>query len=83
MTKADPSEAEYAALTEALTDYQPPCADQPVFTADDPTYEALAFAVRLCANCPIRELCAAYATKANPRAGVWAGHEYPRRKKAA
>ncbi len=84
MARTDPGEALYADLTAALDTYRTPCADVPVFTAEreDVTTEALAWAIRQCQSCAVVEMCRAYAETSNPKSGIWAGREYPRRGKS-
>lgn len=83
MARTDPGEAEYTALTAGLDEHHVPCTGLDFYTADTPDEAQLAYAARLCASCPIRALCEAYAKASNPPAGIWAGRAYPqdRRKK--
>lgn len=69
-------DAAWAALDEALQDYEPPCVGHDAFTADQLTEGERAWCAVLCARCPVFALCEAYATAASVRVGFWAGHAY-------
>lgn len=78
------ADAAWDALNEALEDVTPPCSGLPLFTADSLTDEQRAECSRICARCPIADLCDAYATAAKADAGFWAGVERsPKRRRAA
>ncbi|MEV8370142.1 hypothetical protein [Microbacterium sp. NPDC064584] len=67
---------EYLALQRAREKWPPPCEGDPRFVADL-DIEASAEIADLCANvCRIRAQCMAYADKARPPAGVWAGFRF-------
>lgn len=76
MARRDPGEQQYAALVEAMETDRPACRDYELFTADDIDNQQFALAKRLCADCPLRALCQAYAVAAKPTAGIWAGKQY-------
>ena len=80
MARSDGGETEYAVLAAALDEHPAPCRDIPIFTADEISNEALADAARICRDCPLRAVCEGYAMASNPRAGIWAGRTYPRRR---
>lgn len=67
---------EFAALSDALETYRPPCHADDRYTADDLTPATLAELQAGCDLCHIRTLCAAYARAARPKIGVWAGNHY-------
>ncbi|MFI8632151.1 WhiB family transcriptional regulator [Microbacterium sp. NPDC077663] len=54
---------------------RPACAGDPRFTADFLSAAAVAQLARICAQCPVRQACAAYADTLSPytASGVWAG----------
>lgn len=71
-------------LTNLINRDHTPCADRPelFFGPDDfedePTAERaerVTAARDLCASCPVRLACLAYALKTGPANGVWAGHD--------
>jgi hypothetical protein len=64
------------ALNEALEDCAPPCAGRALFTADQLSDEERADCASICANCPVADLCGAYATADKVTSGFWAGHHY-------
>ena len=68
-----PGAAEYTALTDALTHYQPPCTEDDRYTADQHDDATLAELATGCDLCHISGLCRAYAIAAKPTAGYWAG----------
>lgn len=75
---------EWAALGEALKKTEPLCEndDRYVFEREDLHPDELAFMKRQCRTCPLADLCAAYAIKARPTGGMWAGSYYkPRTRK--
>lgn len=81
----DRAAASYAALSTALADITPPCSNDPRFILEHHEIapaELLHLRGAICFPCPLRSLCAAYATEAQPPAGVWAGQVYGRRKGA-
>lgn len=71
-------EAEYNALLDALTTYTPPCTDDDRYTADDIDDATRVELVTGCDLCRISDLCRAYASKARPTGGIWAGRTYAR-----
>ena len=50
-----------------------PCDGRPEWISESRTDRREA--ARLCAGCPIADLCGTYASTADERAGVWAGHD--------
>ncbi|WP_425523021.1 WhiB family transcriptional regulator [Microbacterium salsuginis] len=58
---------------------RPACRDYEFFTADHTGAAQKALASRLCAACPLRDLCRDYAEASKPTAGIWCGIPYPRR----
>ncbi len=71
-------EEEYRALARALDTHTPRCIDDERFIAEDlERVEVTRLGLTVCNPCPIKALCAAYATKARPPAGIWAGKTYP------
>lgn len=84
--RTSPAEAAFAALARALDDEAPGCKGDARFTLDahELTREQVnALSVRVCAPCPLRDLCDAYGQLARPKAGVWAGQVYGPRKAPA
>jgi hypothetical protein len=77
--RSDKGATEYAALVEAMETVRPACRDYELFTADTTDEAQQALAARLCAACPLRDLCRDYAEASKPTAGIWAGIPYPRR----
>jgi transposase len=77
--RSDKGETEYAALVEAMEATRPACRDYELFTADNTDAAEKALAARLCAACPLRDLCRDYAEASKPTVGIWAGIPYPRR----
>jgi hypothetical protein len=71
-------EAEYAALVQAMETTRPACRGYDLFTADTTDAAEKALAARLCAECPLRDLCRDFAEASKPSAGIWAGIPYPR-----
>jgi len=69
------ADAAWLVLSAALEDTVPPCADDPLFTADSPSKDDQDFMRSLCAMCPLLAECHAYATAARPAAGFWAGRQ--------
>lgn len=69
-------EAAWAALDDALQDYEPPCDGNELFTADGLGESARAECAALCARCLVSDLCEAFADAANVKCGFWAGHQY-------
>ncbi|GGA59404.1 hypothetical protein GCM10011490_06770 [Pseudoclavibacter endophyticus] len=66
------AEREWAALQEALAVTRPACAGDDRFVADDPP----AVLAGICRRCPARAPCGAYARRAKPGAGYWAGRDW-------
>jgi transposase len=77
--RSDKGATEYAALVESMETVRPACRDYDLFTADQTDAAQQALAARLCAACPLRDLCRDYAEASKPTAGIWAGIPYPRR----
>lgn len=79
--RTEPGTREYIVLTDALNTYTPPCAGDDRYTADDVDAATRVELVTGCDLCHISALCAAYANKARPTAGMWAGryHGKPRK----
>jgi len=67
----------YKALLQAAHASPPPCTEDDLFIADDLTRADQERLAAVCDRCPIRALCADYATTARPAAGFWAGRRYP------
>ncbi len=66
--------AEYIALTRARDTWPPPCSGDPRFIDDHADTTTRADLHDICATrCRIRAQCFAYADKARPPAGIWAG----------
>ncbi|MFI8593869.1 WhiB family transcriptional regulator [Microbacterium sp. NPDC078428] len=64
----------YLALQRAREKWEPACAGDSRFTDDDADRSEL---YEICATkCRIRTQCNAYAERARPPAGIWAGHFY-------
>jgi len=72
---------EYNTLLDALNTYTPPCHSDDRYTADDIDEATRVELVTGCDLCRISGLCRAYASKARPPAGIWAGRTYPVPKK--
>ena len=72
------AEDAWDALNASLRDSPPPCDQRALFTADRLTEEQRALCASICADCPVFELCGAYATTARVTSGFWAGHLYKR-----
>lgn len=70
-----PDEA-WLSLNAALQDAEPECAGLDLFTADGLSDADRAVCASICAQCPVIELCDAYASAAGVIAGFWAGHAY-------
>ena len=49
-------------------------ADPDLFFPDREAVEAIARAKEVCASCPVREECLAYAVELNQSEGIWGGH---------
>lgn len=78
------AESTWDDLNAALEHYTPGCTGHASFTADSRADEQQAECSRICARCPIADLCDAYATAAKADAGFWAGVERsPKRRRAA
>lgn len=71
-------DAEYEALASAMDDHAPACRDVPYFITDPHVLDDdLKADLRgLCHGCPLFDLCDAYARRARPKAGFWAGRYY-------
>lgn len=72
--------AEYSALVNAMSHTQPACANDPRFILepaqlDDANKTALKV---ICRWCPLADRCGAYARKARPSGGFWAGRYWGR-----
>lgn len=72
------------ALTNVINRGNPACTDQPELFfgpdsfEDEPAAkhaERVTAARNICASCPVRLACLAYALKTRPETGVWAGHD--------
>lgn len=76
----DPAAAEFQRLARALEYLDPACRDDARFIADaeDLSSDDTTAMAATCARCPLLELCEAYATRARPVGGYWAGHRYGR-----
>ena len=74
--------AEYEALHTALNTYTPPCRGDARYTADEIDESTRAELVTGCDLCHISEACRAYANKARPTAGIWAGRTFKPRQQA-
>jgi hypothetical protein len=69
--------AEYDALTRAAALWPPPCAGDVRWIDDNLSATARAQIAEFCFTaCRIRARCAAYALKAMPSGGIWAGYVY-------
>ena len=69
-----PGQPEHAALMKAMEDEPPACDGLEVFTHDrfdDP--EQTEMMRGICRDCPLVEMCAAFAAAGRPSAGMWAG----------
>lgn len=67
-------QAEHAALVAAMEEHTPGCDGLETFARDrfsDPA--ELEMMRRICQECPLRDLCAAFAVAGRPAAGLWAG----------
>jgi hypothetical protein len=71
-------------LTSLINRDNPACTTRPelffgpdIFEDEPPADRAarVAAARELCASCPVRLACLAYALKTGPETGVWAGHD--------
>lgn len=69
-------DAAWAALDDALQDYEPPCDGNDLFTADGLGESARSECAALCARCLVSDLCEAFADAANVKCGFWAGYAY-------
>ncbi len=61
-------------LTLGLEPHSSPCRDVEAFTADTLTQDEADELAIICGECPVLQLCGAYAATAYPTAGFWAGH---------
>ena len=66
----------WEALNTALDEYEPPCRDRALFTADTISVEQQALCESICARCRVSDLCDAYATASKPNMGFWAGYRW-------
>ncbi|MFJ4255164.1 WhiB family transcriptional regulator [Microbacterium sp. NPDC090003] len=64
---------EFATLLKATRDNPTGCQDVDEFTADQATVEEQRVLAAICAECPVLELCRAYAVATKPTTGYWAG----------
>lgn len=69
-------------LNDALKWYETPCADDPLFTADQLTEAERALCGLACARCLVSNLCEGYAKAANVPSGFWAGVQYTPKRRA-
>jgi hypothetical protein len=71
--------AEYEQLMKATLTDNPECVDDARFLLDrdDVHDQELVYLRSICRRCPLEQLCHAYARKAKPPAGMWAGRHYP------
>lgn len=69
------------ALDLAMQDVDPACQGDGRFVLDDQPAHTLRY---ICNECPLIELCRAYAKAAKPPAGVWAGRRwyYPKTRRS-
>lgn len=69
--------AEYEHLGRAMADTPPPCLGDLRFVADEaPMSDRIEMQETCLTRCGIRRECHAYAAKARPPAGIWAGLSY-------
>jgi len=68
----------WRALSAALRDVEPPCADDPELWCSYDADEREA-ACHRCQPCPALAACGRYADAAQESLGVWAGHDRTRR----
>ncbi|MGA1826995.1 hypothetical protein [Microbacterium sp.] len=68
--------AEYDDLTRAAALTPPPCTNDLRYVAEDLDHEHRLQIADTCARCGLRSLCDAYASKARPTVGIWAGLVY-------
>lgn len=83
MTRADDL---YRALARVLEETTPECTDDPRFLLEPAQIapdELTFIGLTICRTCPIRTECGAYAEKAKPAVGIWAGRTYQRRPRKA
>lgn len=64
---------EYDALQNALRTTKPACDGIDEFTADKISPDTASMLATICATCPVRALCAAFAANGKPGSGFWAG----------
>ena len=64
---------ELALLTLAIQSVEIPCAADDRYVMDEMDAQILA---PICAPCPVFDLCRAYALKAKPEGGIWAGRRW-------
>lgn len=67
---------EYLALQRARERWPPPCEGDPRFVAEVDAATSTEIADLCLSTCPIRTQCMAYADKARPPAGLWAGYRF-------
>lgn len=70
----------YGALISAMEKTVPKCRDSLSFTEDNPSKLNAAKMAELCGACPLLDLCKEYAQLERPKAGFWAGRQYPTKK---
>lgn len=82
--RTEPGKAEYRALTDALDEIRPACHDDWRFIQERQEIDDddLAQMRRLCRTCPLAAVCSAYAEKARPAAGMWAGRYWGRKERS-
>ncbi len=71
-----PGDTQLRMLRHAMQDTPPACRDDERFVADYLTAQHRVELGRICRACPLRNQCRAYATRARPEAGFWAGQKY-------
>jgi len=79
MSPMPPNPAEavtWEALNAALDEYEPPCRDRALFTADTISVEQQALCESICARCRVSDLCDAYAVASKPNTGFWGGFRW-------
>ncbi|MFC5791984.1 WhiB family transcriptional regulator [Agromyces tardus] len=68
----------FQALKQQMLRRSPACRNDDRFVADELEAVDQREMAELCALCPLRAACAAYAAAERPAAGFWAGIKYPR-----
>jgi len=71
-----PGDTQLRMLRHAMQDTTPACRDDERFVADYLTTQHRFELGKICRACPLRAACRAYATRARPEAGFWAGEMY-------